>query len=664
MTNAVGAKITGATIGIYIKSGPGTVTNAGAITGTSFDGIRTLGGLTLQNLASGVIAGGQAGVYVLGEGDITNAGRITGASFNSGIGLASGTVTNLAGGVISGGDAVGGGNVSVTNAGTILGSSTSIFIGGAGSVTNEAGEVIEGGTAVGSYGAPITVTNSGLIVGTANTSTNGQGVRLDQGGTVVNNATGVITSSASAAVYVYRGSGANTVTNFGKITSSAGEGVRVEGPASVTNAAGASISGETGVSMNGSPSQLTNAGTIVGTELVGVGSEGAGVVTFGGTITNATTGSISGARYGLVLVGLTSTTLTNAGTISGTSLDGVNASDPGDTMTNAATGVITGGFAGIYVSQAVPATLTNAGQVQGGQFGVQFRGAGTVVNQAGGLIAGAALDGIDAMAVLTLQNQAGASITGGRYGVQVAGGSVTNAGTITGGVDSVKFIGAGSNTLTLQTGSLLNGAAVGSTAEGATSALILRGTGVANNDFVNFNTLVDQGPGPWTLGGTSAIGTTEVAAGSLIVTGALTSTFTIDAGATLQGGSGSLLAQGTVTDNGTLLFDQAKRGTFANAIDGTGAIVKQNAGALTLSGTSAVASTDVAAGTLIVTGPLTSAFQVDKGATLQGSTTTLLAQGTVADNGALVFDQAAAGTFANAIDGTGAIVKRTPARSR
>ena len=149
-----------------------------------------------------------------------------------------------------------------------------------------------------------------------------------------------------------------------------------------------------------------------------------------------------------------------------------------------------------------------------------------------------------------------------------------------------------------------------------------------------------------------------MAAGTLIVTGALTSTFTIDAGATLQGGSGNLLAQGTVTDNGTLLFDQAAAGTFANAIDGTGVIVKQNTGALTLSGTSAVASTDVAAGTLIVTGPLTSAFQVDKGATLQGSTTTLLALGTVADNGTLVFDQAAAGTFANAIDGTGAIVKQ------
>ena len=149
-----------------------------------------------------------------------------------------------------------------------------------------------------------------------------------------------------------------------------------------------------------------------------------------------------------------------------------------------------------------------------------------------------------------------------------------------------------------------------------------------------------------------------MAAGTLIVTGPLTSAFSIDAGATLQGSSATLLALGTVADNGTLVFDQATTGTFANAMHGTGAILKQNAGALTLGGTSAVASTEVAAGSLIVTGALTSAFTIDAGATLQGATGNLLALGTVTDNGTLAFDQASDGTFANAIDGTGALIKQ------
>ena len=67
----------------------------------------------------------------------------------------------------------------------------------------------------------------------------------------------------------------------------------------------------------------------------------------------------------------------------------------------------------------------------------------------------------------------------------IAAGTVTNAGTITGtGGTSVAFNGTGTNTLTLQTGSVLNGDAVGSTASGATNNLILQGRGRADNNFV------------------------------------------------------------------------------------------------------------------------------------------------------------------------------------
>ena len=70
-----------------------------------------------------------------------------------------------------------------------------------------------------------------------------------------------------------------------------------------------------------------------------------------------------------------------------------------------------------------------------------------------------------------------------------------------GGSGSVAFAGSGTNTLTLQTGSTLDGPPLGSTASGATNALMLTGQGTAANNFINFNTLSTKATGEWTLGG-------------------------------------------------------------------------------------------------------------------------------------------------------------------
>ena len=100
---------------------------------------------------------------------------------------------------------------------------------------------------------------------------------------------------------------------------------------------------------------------------------------------------------------------------------------------------------GINITKNV-GNVTNAGTITGvrpsGSGGIFFGGVGTVTNQAGGTISGA-------------------------VGIEFhAAGTVTNAGTITGtGGTSVVFNGTGTNTLTLQTGSVLNGDAVGSAAE-------------------------------------------------------------------------------------------------------------------------------------------------------------------------------------------------------
>ena len=129
----------------------------------------------------------------------------------------------------------------------------------------------------------------------------------------------------------------------------------------------------------------------------------------------------------------------------------------------------------------------------------------------------------------------------------------------------------------------------------------------------------------------------KTGAGALVLTGANSYTGgTLVSAGSLIGNTTSL--QGNVVDNATLVFDQATDGTFAGAISGTGNVVKQGDGVLTLSG-----SNSYSGGTTIADG------------TLQGTTSSL--QGNIVDNAVLVFDQAGDGTFAGNITGSGTLIK-------
>ncbi len=652
MNNQSGGYISGDAFGVGIVGAAGAVTNAGSITGTS---------------------AGSAGVYLGDGGTVTNAGAITAAGSGGGAGVllfgggaVTNTVTNQAGGTISGdfGVIINGAVGAVSNAGSIEGLGD----------FREGVRLDDGGT----------VTNSGAIT---DNGYYGAGVVLLGGGTVTNQSGGTITANGDYGVGVYL-SDSGTVTNAGAITAGGyeGKGVYLYNGGTVINQSGGSINGETGVYVLGATGTVTNAGTITGIDIDEDGDNDAAGVYLGdgGTVTNQSGGTISG-EFGVTILG--GGTVTNAGTITSKGTDAVGVYiDGGGTVTNQSGGTISG-YTGVVIADGA-GTVINAGSIisTGADGSGVYLNNGTVTNQSGGTISGD--DGVyiggdgtvvnagtitganvdddgdqDAAGVYiggdgTVTNQSGGSISG-ETGVYIYGvGTVTNAGTISGSLASVEFAGAGANTLTLQTGSTLVGDAIGSTAGGATNALVLQGTGTANNNFLHFNTLNVQASGDWTLGGTSTIGATTVSTGKLIVTGPLTSAFTINSGGTLQGSTSTLLAQGGVTDEGTLVFDQASDGTFANAINGSGGLVKQNAGVLTLTGTSSVGSTTVSGGTLIVAGPLTSAFTTNSGGTLQGSTSTLLAQGGVTDNGTLVFDQASDGTFANAINGSGGLVKQ------
>ena len=606
---------TGAIFGGYgvLMTGAGTVTNAGRIDGFWSVGVALLQGGTITNQTGGEIYGASFGVatgyphhagptpgpvtltnsgtiygyvvgaFLRGSATVTNAGAIVGTG-EYGIGIIAskgGTIANLAGGTISG--AYGGlfsnsSATTVTNAGTISGTGlpgyftagVSLFAGG--SVTNYGSGTISGVNA-GVYGVGASVTNFGSI-----TSSNGAGVSLLGGGSVTNQTGGVITG-ADVGVYVVGGS--STVTNAGAITSSNGVGVLLAGGGSVSNQTGGVITGATvGVYVAGASSTVTNAGTISGHGTYGAGVE----LSVGGTVINNAGGTITGAQGIYSESG--AVTVTNAGVISGTGNYGVGVNlFGGGVVTNQTGGVISGTSEGVFVYGASPSVITNAGSISGTNVGVVLIGGGTVTNTTGGTItgklygvygggaattvtnAGAITSSSGAGVVLgsggAVINQTGGVITGGTYGVFVAGGgAVTNAGLITGTTASVVFEGVGSNTLTLQTGGALSGEVDGSTAAGATNALVLQGTGVADNNFFNFNTLTVQGAGTWTLNGFASVGTATINAGDLEVgdglhaSAELMGNVTVNTGATLSGHGtivGNVLNNGgTVSPGGTI----------------------------------------------------------------------------------------------------------------
>jgi hypothetical protein len=276
------------------------------------------------------------------------------------------------------------------------------------------------------------VTNAGTIAGVGNNfgGDGTVGVALTTG-SVINLSSGIITSAAGNAIYIF---------GFG--------------PSSVTNQAGGSITGATNGVASGpvaGTTTVTNAGAITGTAANGVYLQN------GGSVTNQAGGTITGGVNGALI--LNSGTATNAGTITGTSGDGVSmgsSASPIQTasLTNLRGGTITG-TTGVYIfNGAGPVTITNAGPITG---------------------------------------------TGGTA------------------IDIAGF--RDNNTLILQTGSVLNGTAIGGFGVGP-DLLVLQGAGTANNNFQNFTNVEVNASGVWALNGIFSTGGPEnadVNSGTLVV---------------------------------------------------------------------------------------------------------------------------------------------------
>ena len=502
VNNQAGGTITGS-IGVFIGTSPGSVTNAGSIFGGVYlDGgsVNNLAGGTISRNGSGgdgvndadsvnnagTITGGYDGVE--GGESVNNAGTITGK--NDGVDLYGvGSVTNLLDGTVSGGFngvEIDYGVGYVENAGSITGTTNDgVYLGAGGSVNNLSGGIIAGnGNGVENAGGPGTVINSGSIIGT-----NGDGVLLDSGsvnnlagGTIVGNGT---TYQAGVAI-----NDGGSVTNAGSITGSY-DGVFLGSGGSVNNLAGGTIAGEynNGVEIDGGAGYVTNAGTITGGYDGVEGGESvnnAGTITGsvigiylwqGGSVNNSSTGAITGNGDGVDINGAPGS-VANAGLITG---DGRGVYlDQGGTVNNLPGGTIIGGVdIGVDIYGA-PGSVTNAGSITGSYAGVFLGSGGSVNNLSGGTISeiwngGYAVAGVDIYGGLGSVINAGSITTTNFVAVDLAdGGSVNNlsGGTITGNDAGVVIDGEG--------GSVNNQAGGTITASGNYGVIFFAGGSVTN----------------------------------------------------------------------------------------------------------------------------------------------------------------------------------------
>lgn len=250
--------------------------------------------------------------------------------------------------------------------------------------------------------------------------------------------------------------------------------------------------------------------------------------------------------------------------------------------------------------------------------------------------------------MFTLENIG--TISGGTTGINVINdknATIINSGTISGKDNAITFTGTGTNSLVLNTGSDLQGD-VTSTGS-VNNTITLNGTGNEEANFIGvtkgqdgFKSLTMDGEA-WTLtGDIDLIGTDK---NSLYVkTGALTlggdvanqGGSLIDSGASLQLGTGSgsnASLEGDVENNGTLIFNQAEDFTWANAITGTGELIKQDANTLTLSGNNSyTGNTELEAGTTLVAEGATLGATGSTGTVTINSGATLASAGTVNSN--------------------------------
>ncbi|HEY4171617.1 MAG TPA: Hint domain-containing protein [Rhodopila sp.] len=643
VSNHAGGLITGHNVGVDLSGGVATLTNLGVISATNNGVLALYGSDVVMNGAGALISGSRAVAFVatattLVSDTLENYGTITGQygvldGVLQSIGTLQATILDAGTIIGTGGTAIGvvvssesasvdltlrllvgndfiqGAVVGETNGIGVLdfasGAGTGTLTGSGADFTNFQTASVDAGAdwvlaGTNTLGASVslvnagTLTNSGELIDSGALTNNGTIIgtgsgrathvmTLTAGATLINLAGGTITSGAGSALYRDDQSSAeSTITNFGTISGSGGDGVYFfggEGIITNTASAGAnaSITGSLyGVKLSGvlAPNVVTNTGGTNAIALISGGKTGVDIITYG-TLHN-TDGTISGGTMGVYL-GPGSGTLVNQGDgavaalITGGAI-GVWAGITGPTTIANTGGTIIGGSEYGIVLDGDAGTVTNTSVtnadalIQGGKDGIYVSGTGynSIVND-GGTIIGLTHDGVDGFEGAFVTNTGtGALISGANVGVFINPGlssheSVVNYGTIIGAIG----VETGSYATVVDAGTIIGTAGTAVWLAQPFDALrFVPGNALIQGKVLGFNLGEDTG--------------LEFASGT--ATGTLTgvgayfqdiSLGTVDAGANwvLAGnntfGTGvTLTNSGVLTDIGTLV----ELGTIINAV--------------------------------------------------------------------------------------------------
>ncbi|EBA3024672.1 autotransporter outer membrane beta-barrel domain-containing protein [Salmonella enterica] len=611
--------------GVEFRDGTyGTIVNTGTIITTASDGSNKIEDAaiyvhTLNDMAvSGSVSVDNSGLM---QSDFITVALYHGSHFE---------VVNRVGGVITAGNSslvgikstamelkVGVDNL-VTNDGTISAYGTANTYGihygesTSGGVITNTGSITTTGGGAGDASVYVHGNGDGTIVNNSGTmSSSVYGVYLDsarsKGHTLNNQAGGAISANTAVAI---NGNG-NTITNQGKMTG-VSDGLLISGNNNIVTTSGGEISGKNGIRVSkGSGNQITaKSGSKITATSTGIS------IASGNNQVTTESGSAIVAKDNGILINSGANNVTNGGSITATGSSnsyGIQYnSGASGTITNTGTITTTGkgvGDASVYAHGGA-VTINNSGTMDSSVFGVYVTTGHTLNNLAGGSITAntaVQLNGNNN----TLAN-AGA-ILGDTNGVTISGSgnTLTSQGKITGGTNAV-LINSGSknNTITLNTGTEISGSITDdNNSASANNNLILDGEGTLGSSISGLNSVTSSGD--WTLSGATMnlSGTTNsalwVKSGTLILNGAMTAKgATVDSGTTLQIGNGGTLGafNGDIVDNGTLTFNRSDAAAYGSVISGSGNMVKQGGGELTLSNNNSYSGgTTIAEGTLTAT---------------------------------------------------------------
>jgi hypothetical protein len=408
-----------------------SITNSGMISAVK-DGL-FLQNATVVNTATGVMAGGDRGLYIYDVANVSNAGLISGgntgidfrAPYGIGILSNSGTVTGGLQGILAFK------NLAITNAGAI----TATGLGGYGIRStadiqlNNTGTIA--GYVVGLFGQSATIINSGSITG------------LDYGAaavtaTITNASSGTIEATGAYGIGVNTSAG--TIANEGKILALGTNGIALFVDS-------VNVTSNTGV-ISGTLNGIIANDNIVLTNRAGGLVSGDAAVSAGDNATVDNAGTIAGRAFGIraLLAGQVS----NSGSISADDGVAINAGTTA-TVSNGKTGTIAG-VTGAVVARDV--IVANAGMIRAtGAASYAVNGGQSVEVINTGTIAGGAV-GIYGLATVV----GNTGTVSGAIGIQSnAAARITNAGVITGTSGTAIKLSSANDALTILPGSRING---------------------------------------------------------------------------------------------------------------------------------------------------------------------------------------------------------------